>query len=384
MSFRVRSFHRACVACLIATWAAAWGACATAAEPAEQIDVYVSGQDGYDTYRIPSVIVTAKGTVLAFCEGRKHSSSDAGDIDLLLKRSTDGGKTFSKAQVVWDDGPNTCGNPCPVVVRDTGAIELLLTHNRGDDPESKIIAGTSRGTRTVWKSTSRDDGLTWSKPEEITAAAKKPNWTWYATGPGAGIQLRSGRLVVPCDHVEAGTRRRGSHIIFSDDRGATWRLGGSTGPEADECEVVERTDGSLLLNIRNYNRKLPCRTTSISPDGGISWSAPAFDKTLVEPICQASIRRYSWPDEGGKSRVLFSNPASEKVRQKMTVRLSYDEGKTWPVSKLLHGGPSAYSCLAVASDGTILCLYERGAKSAYEKITLARFRLSWLTDGQDR
>ena len=99
---------------------------------------------------------------------------------------------------------------------------------------------------------------------------------------------------------------------------------------------------------------------------------------------QASIRRYSWPDEGGKSRVLFSNPASEKVRQKMTVRLSYDEGKTWPVSKLLHGGPSAYSCLAVASDGTILCLYERGAKSAYEKITLARFRLSWLTDGQDR
>lgn len=384
MSFRAHSFHRACAACLIATWAAAWCPCATAAGPAEQIDVYISGQDGYDTYRIPSVIVTAKGTVLAFCEGRKHSSGDAGDIDLLLKRSTDGGKTFSKAQVVWDDGPNTCGNPCPVVVRDTGAIELLLTHNRGDDQESKIIAGTSRAARTVWKSTSRDDGLTWSKPEEITPATKKPDWTWYATGPGAGIQLRSGRLVVPCDHVEAGTRRKGSHIIYSDDGGTTWRLGGTTGPEADECEVVERTDGSLLLNIRNYNRKRPCRTTSVSTDGGMTWSPPAFDPALVEPVCQASIRRYSWPEGDGKSRILFSNPASEKARQKMTVRLSDDEGKTWPVSKLLHGGPSAYSCLAVASDGTILCLYERGAKSAYEKITLARFRLSWLTDGQDR
>jgi len=385
MARRMQCLRLRWMLCLIAVSAAAgWAFCAPAAEPVEQIDVYVSGHDGYHTYRIPSVIVTTKGTVLAFCEGREHTSSDTGDIDLLVKRSADGGKTFSKAQVVWDDGPNTCGNPCPVVVRDNGAIVLLMTHNRGDDEESAIIAGKSKGTRTVWKTVSRDDGLTWSQPEDITPTTKKPDWTWYATGPGAGIQLKSGCLVVPCDNVEAGTRRQNSNVITSDDGGATWRLGGSTGPAADECEVVERSGGSLLLNIRNYNRKHPCRTTAVSTDRGLSWSAPVFDEALVEPVCQASIRRYSWADGSGKSRILFSNPASEKTRQNMTVRLSYDEAKTWPVSKLLYGGPAAYSCLAAAADGTILCLYERGTKSAYEKITLARFSLPWLTDGQDR
>jgi sialidase-1 len=357
---------------------------ARAAEAPEQVDVYVSGQDGYDTYRIPSVIVTKKGTVLAFCEGRRHSASDSGDIDMLVKRSSDGGKTFSKAEVVWDDGPNTCGNPCPVVEREGGTIILLMTHNRGDDQEGAIIAGKSKGTRTVWKTASRDDGLTWSKPEEITASTKKANWTWYATGPGAGIQLKSGRLVVPCDNVEAGTHRQNSNVIFSDDRGATWRLGGFTGPKCDECEVVEREDGSLLLNIRNYDRRHLCRATAISKDGGMSWSAPAFDEALIEPVCQASIRRYWWAEGGGKSRILFSNPASTKERTDMTVRLSYDEGATWPIGKLVYRGPAAYSCLAVAHDGTILCLYERGTRSAYEKITLARFGLSWLTDGKDR
>jgi sialidase-1 len=360
------------------------GLCAAAADPPQQVDVYVSGRDGYDTYRIPSAIVTKQGTVLAFCEGRRHSASDSGDIDLLVKRSSNGGKTFSKFQVVWDDGPNTCGNPCPVVDRRTGAIVLLMTHNLGSDEESRIIAGTSKGTRTVWKSESRDDGLTWSRQVEITSTTKKSDWTWYATGPGAGIQLKSGRLVVPCDCVEAGTKRMNSHVIFSDDSGAAWRLGGSTGPAADECEVVERNDGSLLLNIRNYNRRQKCRTTATSTDGGLTWSAPAFDKTLVEPVCQASIRRFSWADGGGKSRILFSNPASDKVRENMTVRLSYDEGKTWPASKLLYKGPAAYSCLAVTPGGTILCLYERGTRSAYEKITLARFDLAWLSDDKDR
>jgi len=355
-----------------------------AATPPEQIDVYLSGQDGYDTYRIPSVIVTKKGTVLAFCEGRRHSASDSGNIDMLVKRSSDGGKTFSKAQVVWDDGPNTCGNPCPVVERQTGAIILLMTHNRGDDEEGAIIAGKSKGTRTVWKTTSCDDGLSWSKPEEITASTKKAHWTWYATGPGAGIQLKCGRLVVPCDNVEAGTHRQNSNVIYSDDRGATWHVGGYTGPKADECEVVEREDGSLLLNIRNYDRRHLCRATAISKDKGLTWTAPAFDEALIEPVCQASIRRYSWAEGGGKSRILFSNPASTKERTDLTVRLSYDEGASWASSKLVYRGPAAYSCLAVARDGTILCLYERGARSAYEKITLARFSLAWLTDGKDQ
>jgi sialidase-1 len=357
-----------------------------ASEPAPaapvESPVFVSGQDGYDTYRIPSVIVTPKGTVLAFCEGRKSSRSDTGDIDLLLKRSTDGGRTFSAAQCVWDDGPNTCGNPCPVVDRSTGMVWLLLTHNLGIDRESQIIDRTSKGTRTVWVARSADDGQTWSKPVEITATTKRPEWTWYATGPGAGIQLSDGRLVIPCDHEAGGTQN--SHVIYSDDHGQTWRLGGTASPAVDECECVELADGRLMLNMRNYGPGVHARAVATSDDRGMTWSKVARDAVLVEPICQASFRRHSLAEGGGRNRLLFSNPAKADSRSNMTVRLSYDEAKTWPVAKTLWGGPAAYSCLAVLPDGEILCLYERGEKQAYETITLARFGLAWLTDGKDQ
>lgn len=347
-----------------------------AAEP-EQVDVFLSGQDGYHTYRIPSVIVTTKGTVLAFCEGRKKSASDTGDIDLVLKRSADGGKTFSKQQIVWDDQENTCGNPCPVIDRQTGTIFLLLTHNLGIDHESQIIARTSKGSRTAWVSKSTDDGLTWAPPREITADTKKPDWTWYATGPGAGIQLRGGRLVVPCDHVSFPSKEMFSQTVYSDDRGETWKLGGVAGPGGNECEVVERTDGSLLLNMRNYVRTQKCRAIATSQDGGLTWSALSHDPALIEPVCQASIRRGPPTKEGGQC-LLFSNPARTNRRENMTLRLSHDEGRTWPVSKVIWPGPAAYSCLAVLPDATILCLYERGDKRAYEKITLARCSPGWL------
>ena len=193
------------------------------AEPAPSQDaVFVSGTEGYHTFRIPSAIVTPHGTVLAFCEGRKSGRGDAGNIDLVLRRSTDGGLTWSSLQTVWDDGPNTCGNPCPVVDRTTGTVWLLLTWNRGDDPEPKIIARQSKDTRRVFVTHSTDDGVTWTKPTEITDSTKLTNWTWYATGPGAGIQIERGphqrRLVIPCDHIEAGTKRYYSHVIYSDDR----------------------------------------------------------------------------------------------------------------------------------------------------------------------
>jgi len=348
-----------------------------AAEP-RQTDVFVSGQDGYHTYRIPSLIVTAKNTVLAFCEGRKAGSSDTGDIDLLMKRSTDGGCTWSKQQVVWDDGPNTCGNPCPVVDRQTGTIWLLMTHNLGIDRESQIVDRTSKGTRTVWLSKSTDDGRTWSRPVEITAMTKKPDWTWYATGPGAGIQLRTGRLVVPCDAIEGASKRYFSHVIYSDDHGATWKLGGAAGPAVNECEVVELADGKLMLNMRNYDKRQRCRAVATSVDQGQTWSAVSHDATLIEPICQASIRRYSLAGPQSRNVLLFLNPAQTKGRKAMTLRASYDEGKTWPVAKLVWAGPAAYSCLAVRGDGAILCLYERGDRHAYERITLAETTLKWL------
>ncbi|MBC8229320.1 exo-alpha-sialidase [bacterium] len=348
-----------------------------------QTDVFVSGQDGYQTYRIPSVIVTSKGTVLAFCEGRKNSSSDAGDIDIVLKRSFDRGKTWEPMQIIWDDGSNTCGNPCPVIDHDTGTIWLLLTHNLGEDREGKIWDGTSKGTRTVWVMNSTDDGETWSKPVDITKTAKAPNWSWYATGPGVGIQLSHGlhksRLVVPCDHGIAGSRDYHAHVIYSDDHGATWKCGGSVPDKTtSECQVVELMDGTLMLNIRNHFRETYRRTIAFSKDGGLTWSDVKLDPILTDPHCQASLIGYTDKQTDKKNWLLFSNPAST-TRRRMTVRLSYDEGETWSASKLLHPGPSGYSCLTVLPDKTIGCFYERGDRNPYEKITLAQFTLDWLT-----
>ncbi len=342
--------------------------------------IYKSGTDGYDTFRIPALIQSPNGTLLAFAEGRKHSRSDAGDIDLVLKRSEDGGRTWSELKVIWDDSTNTCGNPAPVVDAATGRIFLLCTWNRGEDRESEIIDLTSQDTRRVFVLHSEDDGATWSDAKEITQDVKQPNWTWYATGPGSGIQMKhgtyNGRLVIPCDHIEAETNHYYSHIFYSDDHGQTWQLGGST-PEhqVNECQVVERTDGQLLLNMRNYDPDNRLRQVASSPDGGLTWTHQRFDTTLVEPICQASIRRYSWPSDSTKNVILFSNPAHPKERFNMTVRASFDDGKTWPLKHILYAGPSAYSDLAVLADGTALCLYERGEQHPYETIVLAKFTL---------
>ncbi len=342
--------------------------------PAElrQTAVFTAGQAGYHTFRIPALIATPKGTLLAFAEGRKNSRSDAGNIDLVLKRSSDGGNSWSDLQVIWDDGPHTCGNPCPVVDRDTGSIWLLMTRNRGDDNEAEIKARTAKESRTVWVSSSHDDGRTWTTPTNITSDVKKPQWTWYATGPGNGIQLRDGRLVIPCDHMVADNGGAFSHILYSDDHGQTWQLGGTAGPGTNESAVIERQDGSLLLNMRNYppspHRE---RAIALSKDRGDSWSDVDYDLTLIEPVCQASLIRAK------PGVLLFSNPASRTGRIRMLLRLSPDDGRTWSRAKLLHPGPAAYSSLAVQGD-TVYCLYERGERGPYQTITLATLPLADL------
>jgi sialidase-1 len=335
--------------------------------------VFVAGDDGYHTFRIPSVICTPKGDLLAFCEGRKAGRGDAGDIDLVFKRSRDNGRTWSKLEVLWDDGPNTCGNPCPVVEAKSGTIWLLMTHNLGSDTEAQIVAGKSTGSRTVWITHSRDDGRTWAKPTEITRDVKKPEWTWYATGPGVGIQLKSGRLLIPCDNKSQAGRVRESHVILSDDGGKTWKLGGVVGPDCNECQAVELTDGSVLLNMRTY-RGTNRRLVALSSDGGETFSKPVEDQELIEPVCQASILRLP----GREGGILFANPASTR-RENLTIRLSQDEGKTWPVARRLEQGPAAYSCLVVLPGGDIGCLYECGRTHPYESITFARFSRQWLT-----
>ncbi len=335
-----------------------------------EVEVFRAGEGGYHTYRIPALVVTQKGTLLAFCEGRRGGGGDSGDIDLLMKRSHDNGRTWTPVQVIADFDKDTIGNPAPVVDRRTGEIVLLLTRNPGNVTEKQIVEGTAAGTRTVWVTRSRDDGASWMLPEEITASVKKADWTWYATGPVNGIQLRDGRLVIPCDHIRAGTKAMHSHVIVSDDGGRTWQIGGVAGEKTNESTVVELNDGKLQLNMRSYHGRHR-RAVAESRDRGMTWTELRLDEALVEPVCQASLIRV------GRDRLLFANPASEK-RMRMTVKMSRDGGRTWPVERVVHEGPAAYSSLAELKNGRIGLLYERGERGAYERITFARFDRGWV------
>ena len=251
-------------------------------------DVFVSGEGGYHTYRIPSLLVTKMGTLLAFCEGRKSSRSDAGDIDLLLRRSLDKGRTWEVVQVVYEEGgakPVTIGNPCPVVDQQTGTIWLPFCRNNRD----------------VLITSSADDGLSWTEPRDITVDVKKPSWGWYATGPGVGIQLQHGshkdRLVIPCDHRDTvdGKKVMASHVFYSDDHGKTWELGGILDRHTDECQVVELASGELMMNARNYwgrdggrprrgGKRAIAPATMVAPPGPHSNSTRRSSNRFARPV----------------------------------------------------------------------------------------------------
>jgi sialidase-1 len=350
-----------------------------AAEPIAQSVVYQPGEEGYSRYRIPAVVQTKQGTLLAFCEGR--TGGDSGPIDLVLKRSSDNGQTWGPLQVVWDDGDNTCGNPCPVVDQQTGTIWLLMTWNLGTDHERAIMDGTSKDLRHVYVTHSKDDGLTWATPTKISDTTRRSHWRWYATGPGNAIQLtrgaHAGRLLIPAnhsDHDNQGHPYR-SHVIYSDDHGETWELGGIQQDKTNESAIVELGDGSVLHAMRSYHGKNR-RAMAISENGGETWGDVYLDDALDTPVCQASIVRYSWPNEAsdGKSRILFASPRG-KERSQMTVWMSYDEGKTWPIHKLIDPGSAAYSNLIPLANDHIGLLYER---DNYRSITFAKFALAWL------
>ena len=270
-------------------------------------------------------------------------------------------------QVIWDDGNNVCGNPAPVVEQNSGIIFLLMTWNLGSDHERDIIAQKSEDTRRVFVTQSSDNGISWNEPQEITSTTKKQNWTWYATGPVHGIQMdinekHKGRLVIPCDHIEAETKHYYSHIIYSDDKGKTWQLGGSTPQhQVNECTVAEMPNGDLMLNMRNYDRDSKNRKISISKDGGITWSSLKDDPVLIEPICQGSLLKH-------EDRLFFSNPASKKSRENMTLKISDDDGISWDNKIVINKGPSAYSDLVTVDEDQIGILYEGGLESPYDGI----------------
>ncbi len=319
--------------------------------------------------RIPALVQTPSGALLAFAEGRV--GGDSGDIDTVIRRSEDEGKTWSDLEVVWGDGENTCGNPAPVVDEQTGVIWLFMTWNFGPDHESKIMTGESRYPRKVFVSQSKDDGYTWSCPKDLSETLRRPEWRWYATGPCNGIQLKSGphagRLIIPANHSDKATPRRNSktyrsHIIYSDDHGATWQLGAIHEPFTNESSVVELADGSVMDFMRSYHNT-GLRSVAVSSDGGESFGLTRFPCELLTPVCQASAIRWRWPDSG-QSIIAFTSPKGGR-REQLTLWLSEDEGQTWPIERTLYEGPAAYSCLTRISDHQLGVLYE---KDNYEEI----------------
>ena len=348
--------------------------------PFEQFHVYTAGQDNVHTYRIPAFLVTSKGTFLVFCEARKMSTRDVSPTDLVVKRSTDLGRVWSPLQtLVRGEGDDAMMNPCPVIDRATGKILLLLNNAKRRDVGRYLLVESS------------DDGVTWSEPRDIGIHIT-PHIDSFVFGPGIGIQMRSGRFVIPGyagkwdgDHLSESYSR----VLVSDDAGSSWSVGQPVSERGNESQVVELTDERLLLNWRNTT-ETRCRGTAISADGGMTWSKTVYDRALNECPCQASLIRYSGLASDGRSRILFSNPdssgprASIPARKHLTVRMSHDEGKTWPVKKLVSSGPSAYSGLAVLPDGRIGLVWEGGDAIYREGIRFARFTLEWLTDGTDR
>jgi sialidase-1 len=366
-----------------------------AAEPMlETSEVFPPGFNEIARYRIPGIVVTPTGTVLAYCEARKNDSTDWGEIEIHLRRSTDGGKTWLPSQHIAhraqriEGNPHkstgghheqTVNNPVAIVDHQTGSIQFVYCVNYA----------------RCFSMHSSDDGLTWSDPVEITETfepfRKQYDWKVIATGPGHGLQIKSGRLVVP---IWLAYGKTGDHhpsasgTIYSDDHGTTWQAGEIAFPDEgdfgdpNETMITQLSDGRVMLVARSVsaaNRKL----ISHSLDGATGWSRPEFHNELWEPICMASILAH--PSKPGT--LIFSNPhtldlnkkgqekpAGRGKRKNLSIKLSHDDGKTWPVNKTLDAGPSAYSDLAVLPDGTVLCLYEKDSN-----IVCARFNLDWIT-----
>ncbi|MEO6003682.1 MAG: sialidase family protein [Opitutus sp.] len=354
----------------------------------EQTDLFVAGQDGVFEYRIPGLITSNSGTLLAFCDARMTRAGDPPNkINLVLKRSRDGGRTWGALQTLAENGNGAVADSCGVVDRTTGTLWIFSVYAPEGVGSANALPGLEGATFQFKAIKSDDDGVTWSKPIDLTPMVKKPEWSAGSTGIGCGLQLRSGRLVIPRYYADYHQPRTtpvfgASYLSYSDDHGVTWKMGKAAIVEGgtNECQVVELADGTLLLNLRGLQGNH--RKVARSHDAGLTWSEVKEDAALIEPRCQGSLQTYTNALTHDRSRLMFANPASLE-RKNMTVRISYDEGQTWPVAKSLHTGPSAYSCLTVLADQTPACLYESGEKTPYEKITFARFNLEWLTDGED-
>lgn len=358
---------------------------AKAAELPQHTDVFVRGESGYHSFRIPAVVTATNGDVLAFAEGRVNGLSDWGNIDLVMKRSTDGGATWSELQVIADNGDGCFGNPAPVVDRRNGHVLMLAVRQPAGVHEGMIRSGQA-GYRDPYVLRSRDHGRTWSEPESLVATCDREEWRWYATGPCHGIQLQygehAGRLIIPANfslHGGKGNERLGAHAIYSDDGGATWQIGavdathvGKTELNPNESTVVELADGRLMFNCRDQDgTSRATRAVTFSDDGGETFNSPYEpEERMVAPICQASLLGVD--TEAGRV-IIFSGPSQWSKREKLQLRYSTDAGQTWLDGPVLHAGSAAYSDVVEIKPGIIGCLYEA---DGYMRIRFARLPLT--------
>ncbi|MFH9706867.1 exo-alpha-sialidase [Streptomyces luteogriseus] len=391
---RLRSTLTAAVAAgaLLAPAAPANSQPAAAAPEFDQQVLFKASQDpGYACFRIPAIVRTTSGTLLAFAEGRVLNCGDAADIDIVLKRSTDGGRTWGPLQVVTEGAGDTHGNPAPVVDRGTGRILLAETYNTGRTDAGNCTVPCDR---TPHLQHSDDDGRTWSKPRDLSDEILPEHWnSWYATGPVHGIQLtrgrHAGRLVFGVNtETWNGSRVSANHaaLVVSDDGGDSWRVGATDtwhiGPDGvfrqkpSEVTLTERADGALLVSGREQDgTDLGHRSQTLSTDGGDSFVTPFRDlPDLYTPQVQGATLRLG-------DRMLLSAPADPDRRRTMMVRSSYDGGRTWESvdrGTVVTTDWSGYSDMAAVDGTTVGLLYEGGAADARDEIRFARFTEDWL------
>ncbi|MGB0372019.1 MAG: sialidase family protein [Opitutales bacterium] len=359
--------------------------------------LFTAGEANYHSFRIPALVTAGDGTLIALCEGRVKSHHDFGDIDIVMKRSFDNGVTWGEVERVVSTGKGTWGNPTVVLERSTGVLFLFLSGNAekmaqfGDRDDIEEDDGYAKidewGERRLYYAWSDNNGIGWTKPRDLTEKLVPNSYVWDAVGPGNGIQLdlgkHAGRLVIPAI---------GRNLI-SDDRGKTWsyeKLPSGT----SESSIVELSDGRLMRNDRatGSHKIRKSRMVSIQDFEG-NWSRFDAHRSLVDPVSQASILKYS----GSPHRIIFLNAAKSNARSNMTLRMSYDNGITWPVSRPLVSGVSesevayrnhgGYSSLVKTAGRKIGILYEYNEnvrdKESGRSIFFARANLGWLLNSAD-
>ena len=333
----------------------------------EQVDLFHAGDEGVHTYRIPALVETRKGTLLAIVDARHDSARDMpARISLVIRRSADRGRTWSPQRALRAVSEGGVGDASLLLDRRTGRVWCF--HSYGPPGigffTAKPGAVTGPETFQFHGMFSDDDGLNWSQPQNFTPQVKDPSWEAMFSTSGTHAQTSRGRYLVPMV-VRDAAKQVTSRNAYSDNGGKTWRIGPSIAPDSDESKAVELADGSILQNMRSG--KIKQRIQARSLDGGIHFGPPDSDLGLVDPNCNAGIVRT-------RKVLVFTNAASTR-RENLTVKRSIDGGHSWIPDRVLHAGPAAYSTVIALRDGTIAVLYECGEKNANERITFARFAL---------